>query len=88
VNRRGGVLVLSRNAGAYGRLGRQAVAVNPFDVRETADAIQAALEMDQDDRARRARGLSRTVLAHTPATWLAHQLEMLDRAVRLRTVQA
>jgi trehalose 6-phosphate synthase len=85
VNRRGGALVLSRNAGAYGRLGRHALAVNPFDVRETADAIQSALEMDEDDRLRRARGLSRTVLANTPATWLAHQLEMLDRAVRLRT---
>jgi trehalose 6-phosphate synthase len=85
VNRRGGVLVLSRNAGAYGRLGRHALAVNPFDVRETADAIQSALEMNEDDRLRRARGLSRTVLANTPATWLAHQLEMLDRAVRLRT---
>jgi trehalose 6-phosphate synthase len=85
VNRRGGVLVLSRNAGAYGRLGRHAVPVNPFDVRETADAIQTALEMDEDDRLRRGRGLSRTVLAHTPAHWLAQQLEMLDRAVRLRT---
>jgi trehalose 6-phosphate synthase len=85
VNRRGGVLVLSRNAGAYGRLGRHAVPVNPFDVRETADAIQTALEMHEDDRLRRARGLSRTVLAHTPAHWLAQQLEMLDRAVRLRT---
>jgi trehalose 6-phosphate synthase len=84
VNRHGGVLVLSRNAGAYGRLGRQAIPLNPFDVRETADAIQIALEMDEDERQRRARGLSRTVLAHTPATWLAQQLEMLDRAVRLR----
>ena len=43
-----------------------------------------ALEMDEDERTRRARGLSRTVLAHTPATWLADQLDMLDRAVRLR----
>jgi trehalose 6-phosphate synthase len=76
--------VLSRNAGAYGRLGRQAIPVNPFDVRETADAIQVALEMDEDERQRRARGLSRTVMAHTPATWLAQQLDMLDRAVRLR----
>ena len=84
VNRNGGVLILSRNAGAYGRLGRQAVGINPFDVRETADAIQQALEMDEDERTRRARGLSRTVLAHTPATWLADQLDMLDRAVRLR----
>ena len=37
VNRKVGALVLSRNAGAYGRLGRHAIGVNPFDVRETAD---------------------------------------------------
>jgi trehalose 6-phosphate synthase len=84
VNRRAGVLVLSRNAGAYGRLGRHALGVNPFDVRETADAIAQALEMGHDERVRRARGLARTVLAHTPATWLANQLELLDRAVELR----
>ena len=39
VNRRHGALVLSMNAGAYGRLGRHAIGVNPFDVAETADAI-------------------------------------------------
>lgn len=85
VNRKTGVLVLSRNAGAFGRLGRHAIGVNPFDVRETADAIAQALEMGSDERQRRARGLSRTVLAHTPATWLADQLNLLDRAVELRT---
>jgi len=80
VNRHG-ALVLSRNAGAYGRLGKHAVTVNPFDIRETADAIRDALEMPEDERRRRGRGLSRTVQAHTPPQWLASQLEALD-AVR------
>jgi trehalose 6-phosphate synthase len=78
VNRRHGVLILSRNAGAYGRLGKQALTVNPFDIRETADAIRDALEMPEEERKRRARGLSRTVQAHTPPQWLASQLEALD----------
>jgi trehalose 6-phosphate synthase len=81
VNRRQGVLILSRNAGAYGRLGKHALPVNPFDLSETADAILQALEMPPDERARRARGLSRSVQAHTPATWLTDQLEAVD-AVR------
>ncbi len=81
VNRHHGVLVLSRNAGAYGRLGKHALTVNPFDIRETADAIRDALEMPEEERMRRARGLSRTVQAHTPPQWLAAQLEALD-AVR------
>jgi len=79
VNRRRGALILSRNAGAFGRLGRHALAINPFDMAETAEAIRAALEMEPDERARRARGLSRTVQASTPATWLTEQLETMDR---------
>jgi trehalose 6-phosphate synthase len=79
VNRRRGALILSRNAGAFGRLGRHALAINPFDLAETAEAIRLALEMGSDERARRARGLSRTVQAHTPATWLTEQLEAVDR---------
>lgn len=79
VNRRHGVLILSRNAGAFGRLGRQALGVNPFDIREMADAMQAALEMPDEERRRRARGLSRSVQAHTPPTWLAAQLQAVDQ---------
>ncbi|MEO8422315.1 MAG: trehalose-6-phosphate synthase [Actinomycetota bacterium] len=84
VNRHG-VLILSRNAGAFGRLGKHALTVNPFDIRETADAIRDALEMPDEERTRRARGLSRTVQAHTPAQWLASQLEALD-SIRPPTV--
>jgi trehalose 6-phosphate synthase len=79
VNRHNGALVLSRNAGSYTRLGRHALGVNPFDLAETAEAIREALEFAPDERARRARGLSRTIQAHTPATWLAHQLEAVDQ---------
>ena len=79
LNRRHGSLILSRNAGAFGRLGRYAVGVNPFDVRETADAIRDALEMPPHERTRRARGLARTVLANTPARWLGRQLDDLAR---------
>jgi trehalose 6-phosphate synthase len=80
VNRRHGALVLSVNAGAYGRLGRHAIGVNPFDVAETADAIRAALEMPEEERIRRARGLMRAVLTSNPARWLTAQLRDLDAA--------
>jgi trehalose 6-phosphate synthase len=85
LNRRQGVLVLSRNAGAFGRLGRYAVPVNPFDLRETCDALQSALEMPLDERTRRARGLSRLVLSNPPARWVREQLEDLERARRRRS---
>ncbi len=83
LNRRGGVLVLSRNAGAYWRLGRHALDVNPFDVRETAQAIAHALEMPLEERTRRARRLSRLVVSNPPQRWVGAQLEDLERA-RLR----
>jgi trehalose 6-phosphate synthase len=78
VNMRGGALILSRNAGAFGRLGRHALAINPFDLSDTAEAIREALEMPDEERTRRARGLQRSSLAHTPATWLASQLRAID----------
>ena len=84
LSRRQGVLVLSRNAGAHGRLGRYAVSVNPFDIDETAEAIRRALEMPADERRRRARGLSRLVLANPPERWVGGQLEDLERARRRR----
>jgi trehalose 6-phosphate synthase len=84
LNRRQGVLVLSRNAGAHGRLGRYAIGVNPFDIREMSNALQAALEMPTDERTRRARGLSRLVLSNTAARWVSSQLEDLDRVRRRR----
>jgi trehalose 6-phosphate synthase len=84
LNRRHGSLVLSRNAGAFGRLGRYALGVNPFDIEETASAIRDALEMPPHERTRRARGLARTVLANTPARWLGRQIDDLERAGRSR----
>ncbi|MET1012345.1 MAG: trehalose-6-phosphate synthase [Actinomycetota bacterium] len=82
VNTSGGVLILSRNAGAFGRLGRHSLAINPFDLSESADAIYEALAMPDEERTRRARGLQRSALSHTPATWLAGQLRAIDE-VRL-----
>ncbi len=81
VNKRHGTLALSVNAGAYGRLGRHAIALNPFDVVETAEAIHLGLTMPEDERTRRARGLMRSVLASSPTRWLTAQLRDLD-AVR------
>jgi trehalose 6-phosphate synthase len=84
VNRRHGVLILSRNAGAHSRLGRYALGINPFDIGEMADAIATAIHMPEDERARRARGLSRLVLANPPARWINRQLEDLDRVAERR----
>ncbi|MEN3311518.1 MAG: trehalose 6-phosphate synthase, partial [Actinomycetota bacterium] len=50
VNERGGVVVLSENAGAHAELGEWALTVNPFDVAGQGEAIGRALSMDAGER--------------------------------------
>ena len=76
--------MLSRNAGAFGRLGRYAVGVNPFDLPRPSTRSQTALEMPVDERTRRSRGLSRLVLSYPPSRWVREQLDDLERALRRR----
>ena len=76
VNRVHGVLVLSKEAGAWEELAPAAVGVNPFDVTETAAALDAALSMDGPERATRAAALREIVLSQTAADWLDRQLQV------------
>lgn len=78
-NRVHGVLVLSRNAGAYYRLGKYAKGVNPHDLGEQADAIHTALTMDEEEKTLRAKGLSRLVRSNPPSRWVTHQLRDLEK---------
>ena len=82
LNTADGVLVLSRQAGAWEELaldGEGALGVNPFDVSGTADALHAALTMDAPARARRAAALRRAVRGRTSADWWADQLAAAQR---------
>ena len=69
-----GVLVLSREAGAWEELSEAALGVNPFDVSATADALHQALSMDAAERRRRGDLLRSLVLARNAADWLDDQL--------------
>jgi len=71
------VLVLSTEAGVYEELGDAGViAVNPFDVGATADALHQALSMDSDERTRRHGQLDAIVAPRTPRDWLHEQLAL------------
>ena len=74
VNERDGVSILSENTGAHEELGDFSLSVNPFDVQELADALYAALTMDDDERRRRADGLRETVTARDPGDWIDEQI--------------
>jgi len=69
VNGRDGVLVLSRQAGAFEELGADALAVNPFDVSGTARALGEALAMPAAERAPRAARLAAASAALPPGPW-------------------
>ncbi len=70
VNRRQGVVALSREAGAFEELGAEAVAVEPFDVSGTATQLERALQMPARERARRHEALARIAGSRPPRRWL------------------
>ncbi len=75
-----GVLILSTFAGASREL-LEALLVNPFDIRETAQAISKALTMDADERRERMRLMRRTVEENNVYRWAG---KMLMDAARVR----
>ncbi|WP_374982579.1 trehalose-6-phosphate synthase [Streptomyces fradiae] len=80
VSDEGCALVLSREAGAYEELGADALAVNPYDVTATAQALHEALSMPPADRADRTKRLAAAATALPPQRWFLDQLEALRAA--------
>ncbi len=79
-----GVLILSTFAGASREL-TEAILVNPFDVTETADAIEAAMRMDRDARRHRMSLMRRTVKENNVYRWAGR---MLMDAAKIRQRQS
>ena len=84
VNERDGVLVLSRQAGAFEELGEFAVPVDPLDVEGQADALELALELAPAERRRRRVAIEAQVREHDLGAWLEAVLSDLDRASTIR----
>jgi trehalose 6-phosphate synthase len=81
LNRKDGVVVLSREAGAATVMADSALVVNPFDVEEQAEALHAALTMPADERAARAARGRGAAKVGAPEAWFAEQRAALRRAV-------
>jgi trehalose-6-phosphate synthase len=79
-----GVLILSTFAGASREL-VEAVLINPFDVTETAEAIEIALRMGRDERRNRMSLMRRTVKENNVYRWAGR---MLMDAARIRQRQS
>ena len=77
VSDEGCALVLSREAGAYEELRKDAIVVNPYDVIATARALHEALTMPTAERAERSKRLASAATALPPAQWFLDQLQAL-----------
>jgi trehalose 6-phosphate synthase len=84
VNRRDGVLVLSREAGAFEELGAWVEPVDPFDVEQQADALERALEMPAQERRHKLREIGGWVREHDLGRWANAQLDLLEQASSMR----
>ncbi|NUT55797.1 MAG: trehalose-6-phosphate synthase [Thermoleophilia bacterium] len=80
VNERAGVVALSVNAGAFEELAAWVVPVEPLDVDATADALEQALALGEDERRARQEAIRAQVREHDLERWLSAQLADLDRA--------
>ena len=79
-----GVLILSTFAGASRELA-EAVLINPFDVTETANAMEIAMRMDREERRSRMSLMRRTVKENNVYRWAGR---MLMDAARIRQRQS
>jgi trehalose 6-phosphate synthase/phosphatase len=79
-----GVLILSTFAGASREL-TEAVLINPFDVNETADAMEIAMRMGREERRNRMSLMRRTVKENNVYRWAGR---MLMDAARIRQRQS
>jgi trehalose 6-phosphate synthase len=73
----GCALVLSREAGSAALFGDSALLVNPYDISETARALDQALSMPAAERQRRSAAMTAAAESCAPARWLAEQLDAL-----------
>jgi trehalose 6-phosphate synthase len=87
LNRRGGALVLSANAGAAAELGRAALVVDPYDVERTAALLEHAVGMPSIERWRRSRWLRRLARGLSPQAWIRAQLAALEGTDHVTTVE-
>lgn len=79
VNETDGVLVLSSGAGSFEEMGDAAIAIDDAtSVDETAGALERALDLTPEERAKLAAELRERAVATKPEQWIDAQLEDLE----------
>jgi trehalose 6-phosphate synthase len=80
LNLRNGVVCLSKTTGSYGQLAPSVLAFDPLDVRETASALEKALETAPEARQEMAEKTRIAINHHQLSDWLRHLLQDIELA--------
>ncbi|HLH63570.1 MAG TPA: trehalose-6-phosphate synthase [Ktedonobacteraceae bacterium] len=78
VNKKDGVLVLSRTAGVYKQMAKACIPTSPTDTAETAHALYKALMLPSQERRRLATLARQEVEQHDLSHWLRRQVEDIN----------
>ena len=79
VNARDGVLVLSRQAGAFDEIGEWTIGVDPLDVPGQADALARALSVPAGERRQWLDAIRVSVRGHDLEAWAERELDELEQ---------
>ena len=78
VNLKKGVIILSEKAGCFEELKDNVLAVNPYDISQTAEAYKNAINMDDEEREYRFSNLQKSVGQRTIYHWISEQFEDIE----------
>ena len=79
VNENQGMLILSENAGCYDELVDHIISVNPFDIKQTAEAFHQAINMDNHAREEKLKDLQKIVSKRTIYHWISEQFADFEK---------
>lgn len=79
VNENQGALILSETAGCYEELKDHVITINPYDIRQTAQAYLKAVKMSRNERINRLENLKKIVASRTIYHWISEQFEDIKR---------
>ncbi|MBE3559872.1 MAG: trehalose-6-phosphate synthase [Ktedonobacteraceae bacterium] len=87
VNKRDGVLVLSRTVGAFQQLAKGSIPTSPLDVNEIAGALYQALMLSPEERKAKATLARQAVERNDLQDWLARQFRDINELLDLSSTQ-
>jgi trehalose 6-phosphate synthase len=79
VNECQGSVILSEKAGCFEELKEHVLAVNPYDISQTAEAYHQAIQMSDKERSQRLDKLKDIVGRRTIYHWISEQFEDIER---------